>query len=52
MLPISHKRAIITPILKKPGTDPSLAANYRSISNLSYISKVIELIVAVQLTDY
>ena len=52
VLPVSQKRAIITPILKKPGTDPSVAANYRLISNLSFISKVIERTVAFQLTAY
>ena len=35
--------------MKKPGT---VAANYRPISNLSFILKVIERIVASQLTAY
>ena len=52
VLPISQKSAIITPILKKAGLDPDVAANYRPISNLTFISKVIERIVAGQLTAY
>ena len=52
VLPISKKSAIITPILKKAGLDPDVAANYRPISNLTFISKVIGRIVAGQLTAY
>ena len=52
VLPISQKSAIITPILKKAGLDPDVAANCRPISNLTFISKVIERIVAGQLTAY
>ena len=41
--------AIITPVVKKPGLDPEVPQNYRPISNLTFISKVIERIVANQL---
>ena len=51
VLLVSQKRAIIMPILKKFGTNPSLAADYRSISNLYFISKVNDLIAASQLTS-
>jgi len=41
-LPISQKAAIITPILKKRGLDIDDVKSYRPISNLSFISKVID----------
>jgi len=48
-LPATQKMAIITPVVKKPGLDPEEPQNYRPISNLTFISKVIEQIVANQL---
>jgi len=48
-LPATQKMAIITPVVKKPGLDPEEPQNYRPISNLMLISKVIERIVANQL---
>jgi hypothetical protein len=40
--PTLFKSAIVTPLLKKPGLDKSLPSNYRPISNLNTISKVLE----------
>ena len=51
-LPSSHKRAIIRPRLKKPGLDPSDPANYRPVSNLSFISKLIERVIHRQLSTF
>ena len=51
-LPTSQKHAIVTPRLKKPGLDPSDTANFRPISNLSFLSKVIEKAVVSQLHDH
>ena len=51
-LPLSQKSAIITPVIKKAGLDPSIAANYRPISNLTFVSKLIERIVARQTVTY
>jgi hypothetical protein len=51
-LPTNQKHAIITPLLKKTGSDPSVAANYRPVSNLSFLSKIIERIIVRQLTAY
>ena len=51
-LPESQKAAIVTPILKKYDLDPDDVRNYRPISNLTFLSKVIERIVASQLTRY
>ena len=50
-LPSSYKRAIIRPRLKKPGLDPSDPANYRPVSNLSFVSKLIERVIHRQLTQ-
>ena len=52
VLPESQKSAIVTPILKKYDLDPHDVRNYRPISNLTFLSKVIERIVASQLTGY
>ena len=52
LLPESQKAAIVTLILKKHDLDPDDVKSYRPISNLTFISKVIERIVASQLTDY
>lgn len=51
-LPVSQKHAIVTPILKKAGLDPDDPKNYRPISNLTYMSKVIERLVSSQLSKY
>ena len=42
----------MTPLLKKPSLDRNLLKNYRPVSNLSFISKLIEKIVAKQLNNY
>ena len=52
LLPESQKAAIVTPILKKHDLDPDDVKSYRPISNLTFISKVFERIVASQLTGY
>ena len=45
-LPVSQKAALITPVLKKPALDPDDAKSYRPFSNLIFISKMIERLVA------
>ena len=39
-------------LLKKPGADAADMANYRPVSNLSFLSKTVERIVAEQLNRY
>ena len=51
-VPLDLKRAIVIPSLKKPSMDKENLANYRPISNLTYLSKVMERAVAQQLHDY
>ena len=48
----SLKRAYVTPLLKKADLDPDILKNFRPVSNLSFISKLIERIVAIQLTAH
>jgi Reverse transcriptase (RNA-dependent DNA polymerase) len=40
--PYSFKTALITPLIKKPNLDSSNLSNYRPISNLNNISKILE----------
>ena len=51
-LPSSERHAIVTPLLKKPGLDTADVSNYRPVSNLTFISKVVERAVAMQLNEY
>ena len=39
----SQKKAIVYPGLKKPSLDPDNLSNYRPISNLSFVSKLLYL---------
>jgi len=52
VFPSSMKHAIVTPVGKKPGMDLSSLSNYRPISNLPFVSKLLERVVARQLTTY
>ena len=40
--PAKFKEALVVPLLKKPTLDPEYPANYRPISNLNNISKMLE----------
>ena len=46
------KQAHVTPILKKPSLDKEVFKNYRPVSNLDFISKNLERVVAVQLQTH
>ena len=50
--PIPWKHAIVSHLLKKAGLDVSLPTNYRPISNLSFLSKLLERVICKQTTDY
>ncbi len=52
IFPTKLKHAQLSPILKKFNLDPDTLNNYRPISNLPYISKLVERVVAKQLTTY
>ena len=49
-VPQSFKIAMIKPFLKKPNLDPDNLANYQPISNHPFLSKILEKIIAKQLT--
>ena len=51
MVSESFKRALVKPLLKKPGLE-LLEKNYRPVSNLSYISKLVECVMAAQLVTH
>jgi len=50
--PARFKRAQVLPLLKKAGLDSSQPANYRPISNLSTVSKVLERLVLARLRPH
>ena len=41
-VPSCMKKAVITPVLKKPSLDTEQLCNYQPVSNLTFWSKVIE----------
>uniref|UniRef100_A0A8C2JFA8 Reverse transcriptase domain-containing protein n=1 Tax=Cyprinus carpio TaxID=7962 RepID=A0A8C2JFA8_CYPCA len=51
-VPKPFKLAVIKPLIKKPQIDPSELANYRPISNLPFMSKILEKVVSAQLCSY
>jgi len=51
-LPPSQRHAIIRPRIKKAGLDTSDAQNYRPVSNLTFMSKIVERLVCRQLVDF
>ena len=52
VVPQSLKHAVVQPLLKKPGPDPGVLANFRPISKLPFISKILEKVVHVQLKSF
>ena len=51
MFPKSLKTALIRPLLKKTGLDSDILKNYRPVSNLTFISKVIEKVISGRLNE-
>ena len=52
VMPSHLKRAHARPIIKKPGLDKDILNNYRPVSNLPYLSKTIERVVAARLSAH
>ena len=50
-MPTAYKNAVLTPLIKKVNGERILK-NYRPISNLPFISKIIEKCVSMQIQDY
>jgi len=51
-LPRIQKHAIVSPRLKKPSLDSNDINSYRPVSNLSFISKLVEKVVATRFTEH
>jgi hypothetical protein len=51
-MPESFKQSIVCPILKKPSLDCENLSNYRPVSQLRFISKVVERLVAARLVRH
>ena len=45
IFPSDFKESIVIPLLKKPSLDPNVLKNYRPVSNLSFVSKLLERII-------
>src|SRR6218665_267929 len=43
---------IVTQLLKKPSLDKEILSNYRPVSNLTFVSKLIERIVLFRINNY
>uniref|UniRef100_A0A3B3HMF5 Reverse transcriptase domain-containing protein n=1 Tax=Oryzias latipes TaxID=8090 RepID=A0A3B3HMF5_ORYLA len=52
VVPSTFKHAMVQPILKKPSLDSAVLANFRPISKMPYISKLLEKVVYSQLEDF
>jgi hypothetical protein len=51
-VPASFKNAIVRPLIKRPGLDNDELKNYRPVSNLPFLSKILEKAVASRLDQH
>ena len=51
-MPSSMRNAVLSPLLKKPSLDFEIFSNFRPVYNLKFLSKVIEKVAAMRLTNY
>ncbi|XP_073802844.1 uncharacterized protein [Danio rerio] len=52
LFPTSFKQASVTPLLKKPNLDHTLLENYRPVSLLPFMAKILEKVVFNQVLDF
>ena len=52
LVPDNFKKAVVTPLIKKTSLCVEDLKNYRPVSRLSFISKLVECVVAKQLVDH
>ena len=52
IVPPPFRQAIVLPLLKKPNLDRNVLKNYRPVSNLHFLSKILENVVLQQLSDH
>ena len=50
--PVAFKSAVVKPLLKKPTLDCDILKNFRPVSNLPYLSKLIEKVIAMRLVEH
>ncbi len=50
--PQVYKSALVTPLLKKTTLDPDILKHYRPVSNLAFVSKILEKVVASRLQHH
>lgn len=51
-VPSCLKKAVVSPLLKKHDLDPDMMPHYRPVSNLSFVSKLLENVVAQHISQY
>ena len=49
---ISCKSSIVIPLIKKPGLDREMLKKYRPVSNLSFLSNVIEKVISIRILGH
>jgi hypothetical protein len=52
IFPTIFKQALVCPLLKKPSLDADSLKNYRPVSNLPFVSKIIEKVVSARISDH
>jgi hypothetical protein len=52
VFPECFKKALVTPLLKKPSLPKNVLSSYRPVSNLNFISKILEKVVAHQIKHH
>ena len=52
IVPQLLKTAVVTPLLKKANLDPNELKSHRPVSNLSFLSKIIEKVVASRINKF
>ena len=52
VFPSAFKKALVTPLLKKTTLDANEVKNYRPVSNLCFVSKIVEKVVAVRFSKH
>ena len=52
VFPTAYKTAVVKPLLKKSNLDPNILNNYRPVSNLPFLSKILEKLVFNQLNYF
>ncbi|XP_076601118.1 uncharacterized protein LOC143329205 [Chaetodon auriga] len=52
VFPAAFKTSVVKPLLKKSNLDPNIFNNYRPVSNLPFLSKILEKLVFNQVNDF